>query len=236
QVVDTALDREHLRQLLSERALAHETLDPRRIQAIREEMERADARRLQPHFIASFFRAAFEHLGGTIREREPRRYQITHIPATIRSRDRQIGTGAPLPRQYERITFEKDEINVAGKARAEFVCPGHPLLDATTDVILERYRGLLKRGALLIDPADPGEDVRALCYLEHAIHDARLDRGGNRRVVSRQMQFVEILADGSVRAAGPAPYLDYRPASDDERTAVSAVLESDWIRRDLESR
>ena len=40
---------------------------------IREAMERTEARRLQPHFIASFFLAAFRQLGGTIREREPRR-------------------------------------------------------------------------------------------------------------------------------------------------------------------
>ena len=39
---------------------------PRRVQRIREEMERAEARRLQPHFIASFFLEAFALLGGTI--------------------------------------------------------------------------------------------------------------------------------------------------------------------------
>jgi hypothetical protein len=35
--------------------------------------------------------------------------------------------------------------------------PGHPLLDATMDLVLERYRDLLKRGALLVDDADDGE-------------------------------------------------------------------------------
>ncbi|MHB1167665.1 MAG: helicase-related protein [Longimicrobiales bacterium] len=236
QVLDSALDHEQLRQLLSERALARETLDPRRIQEIRDEMERADARRLQPHFIASFFRAAFEHLGGTVHEREPRRYQVKHIPAPIRSRDRQIGTGAPIPRQYERITFEKSEINVPGKPRAEFVCPGHPLLDATTDLILERYRTLLKRGAVLIDPADAGTDVRALCYLEHAIHDGRPVGDGARRVVSRQMQFVEMNASGEIRPAGHAPYLDYRPATEAELAAVAGQTAAEWLRENLESK
>jgi hypothetical protein len=45
---------------------------------------------------------------------------------------------------------------------------------------------------VLVDPTDPGEEVRALFYLEHAIQDARLDRNGRRRVVSRRLQFVEI--------------------------------------------
>ena len=58
-------------------------------------MERADARRLQPHFIASFFIEAFKLLGGTIHEREPNRYEIKHVPAVIRNRDREIGRGRP---------------------------------------------------------------------------------------------------------------------------------------------
>ncbi|MGM0490415.1 MAG: DEAD/DEAH box helicase, partial [Planctomycetota bacterium] len=70
EVVDRKFDREHLRQLIEERALAHDSMDSRDVQRIREEMERASARRLQPHFIGTFFLAAFRHLGGTIRKRE----------------------------------------------------------------------------------------------------------------------------------------------------------------------
>ena len=140
-----------------------------------------------------------------------------------------------LPR-YERITFEKALISVPGKPLAAFVCPGHPLLDATIDLVLERYRDLLKRGAILVDPHDAGEEVRILAYLEHTLQDARSDRSGNRRVVSRQMQFVELNGQGQTRMAGAAPYLDYRPLADDEHRVVPAVLEQPWFRQDLESR
>lgn len=64
QVVDNALDREHLTALLEERALSRETMDISKVMAIKEEMERAEARRLQPHYIASFFIEAFKLLGG----------------------------------------------------------------------------------------------------------------------------------------------------------------------------
>ncbi len=235
QVIDHALDYDHLRQLLEERALTHETLSAARVQQIREDMERAEARRLQPHFIASFFREAFALLGGTLREREPHRYEITHVPAVIRNRDRIIGTGEPVLTRYERITFEKDLISISGKPPASFVCPGHPLLDATIDLILERYRDLLRRGATLVDPHDRSDDVRVLFYLEHAIQDARTDRAGNRRVVSRQMQFVEIDSSGQVSDPGYAPYLDYHPLADDEHTVVDSALTAEWLRDDLES-
>src|SRR3546814_6536940 len=70
-------------------------------------MERAEAQRLQPHHVQSFFVEAFQHLGGKMKRREEGRWEITHVPVRIRERDRQIGTGAPIQKKYERICFEK---------------------------------------------------------------------------------------------------------------------------------
>ncbi|OAT81708.1 helicase-related protein [Desulfotomaculum copahuensis] len=234
QVVDRALDREHLTRLLEERALAAGSMDATRVQRIRADMERAAARRLQPHFIRSFFLEAFALLGGTIRQREPGRYEITHVPASIRQRDRLIGTGSPVLSCYERVCFEKERINMPGFPPAAFICPGHPLLDATIDLIIERYRELLKKGAVLIDPGDNGGRTRVLFYLEHAIQDGRSDQAGNRRVVSRQMQFVEMDETGRVRSAGYAPYLDYRPAKEDELALLRPALDAPWLHGELE--
>lgn len=136
EVVDHALDREHLRELVEGRALTHDSMHITRVRQIREDMERADVRRLQPHFIAAFFLEAFKLLGGTIHERETKRYEIKHVPAVIRNRDREIGRGEAVLQRYERIAFEKDLISVAGKPLAAFVCPGHPLLDATIDLVI----------------------------------------------------------------------------------------------------
>lgn len=236
QTVDNLTDRKHCQDLLEERALAKDSMDASQVQKIREDMERAEARRLQPHFIESFFLEAFKLLGGSIKEREPRRFEITHVPALIRQRDRLIGAGEPVLGKYERITFEKSLRAVPGQPLATFVCPGQPLLGATIDLILERNRDLLKRGTVLVDPDDAGDAVRALFYLEHTIQDGRTDKAGNRRVVSRQLQFVETDSTGSTRNAGYAPYLDYRPATPEERTGLTATLESQaWLKGDLES-
>jgi len=199
-------------------------------------MERAEARRLQPHFIASFFMEAFKLLGGTIREREPKRYEITHVPNLIRARDRQIGHGYPVLPKYERVCFEKELINPPGKPLASFICPGHPLLDATIDLVKERYRELLKEGAVFLDESDTSEDLKVLFYLEHAVQDARVDKFGNRRVVSRRMHFVEMDENGTVKNAGYAPYLDYRPLTEEEHALVSQELKKEWLKSDLESK
>jgi superfamily II DNA or RNA helicase len=238
QVIADAVDRPHLQDLLEERALAHDVMDASRVARVREDMERAEARRLQPHYIESFFLEAFAHLGGTIRQREPRRYEITHVPAPVRNRDRVIGTGEPVLPRYERIAFEKSLIAPPGQPLAAFICPGHPLLDATLDLTLDRHRDLLRRGAVLVDERDPGTTPRVLFYLEHAIQDASLLKNGDRRTISKQMLYVELDVTGQARHLHYAPYLDYRPLRSDEPGVdiLLACPESAWITRDLEQK
>ena len=150
-------------------------MDASRVQRIREDMERAEARRLQPHYIESFFHEAFQRLGGTAKQREPRRYEVTHVPAPVRNRDRLIGIGEPVLPRYERIAFEKSCVAPQGQPLAAFVCPGHPLLDAVIDLTLERHRDLLKRGAVLVDERDPGTR-RACCSTSNTRSRTRASR------------------------------------------------------------
>ncbi len=236
QAIQESVDRPHLQDLIEDRALAHDVMDSSRVARVREEMERAEARRLQPHYIESFFLEAFKHLGGSVRQKEPRRYEITHVPAPVRNRDRQIGTGEPVLERYERIAFAKDLIAPQGLPLAAFVCPGHSLLDAVLDLTLERHRDLLKRGTVLVDDRDPGTKPRVLFTLEHAIQDASLLPSGERRSISRQMLYVELDADGSARQLHYAPYLDYRPLDPKEPKADDLLgrRELAWITRDLE--
>jgi len=238
RVVEQALDRGHLQSLLEERALAHDAMDVSRVQRIREDMERAEARRLQPHYIESFFHAAFQRLGGTSKRREPRRYEVTHVPAAVRNRDRLIGIGESVLPRYERIAFEKSLVAPAGQPLAAFVCPGHPLLDAVIDLTLERHQDLLKRGAVLVDERDPGMQPRVLFYLEHAIQDATPTRSGERRVISKRMFYVELAADGTARHVHYAPYLDYRPLAEGDPTVESILHrpECAWVTRQMEQK
>ena len=229
QVVDNATDQERVRHLLEHQSLVSASMDVSQIMRIREEMERASARRLQPFYIKAFFLQAFEYFSGTIHERESGRYAINNVPAIIRNHAKERGFGVVSPR-YERICFEKALIHMANKSAATFICPGHPLLDATISLILLRERDTLKRGGVLVDETDPGTELRALFYLEQAIQDATPTRDGERRVISREVHFVEIDSAGTVREAGGAPYLDYRPATKDEVIQVSLLLDQDWLK------
>src|SRR5205814_1507051 len=138
------------------------------------------------------FLEAFSLLGGQIARREPGRYEITNVPAEIRARGKMLGAGIPVVPKYTRVTFEKSLVSPYGMAPAQLLAPGHPLLDALVDMILERYRPLLKQGTILVADADASENPRALVYVEHAIQNARELEDGQRQVVSMRLQFVEL--------------------------------------------
>lgn len=128
-VLDETLDQKRLQDLIEERALAHDAMDSRRLRRVRESMERAEARRLQPHYVESFFKEAFGRLGGAARQREPRRYEIARVPSAVRAAAQRRRGREPVLSRYERVVFEKEAEPPPGKPAAAFVCPGHPLLE-----------------------------------------------------------------------------------------------------------
>src|SRR5207302_8328460 len=141
EVIDASIG-QGLPELVAAQALAADVMALAEVEAVRAEMEAAAARRLQPHYIRSFFLAALERLGGRAAEREPGRFELTFVPADIRNRPGR----AALLRRYERITFDKEFITLEGKPPAEFVCPGHPLLDAVVGLITSREEPTLTQG------------------------------------------------------------------------------------------
>ena len=230
--VDGAADQGHLMRLLQRRALTNDTMPEARVEEIRLEMERAEAQRLQPCHVQSFFVEAFQHLGGRLKRREEGRWEITHVPAVIRERDRQVGAGAAVQRRYERICFEKGRIN--RQPVAAFICPGHPLLEAVISIVRERYGSLMRQGAVLIDETDLGEEPSAVVLLEHSVQDARPTATGRPHIISEKLQFATIRQDGSVIDAGTAPHLNLRPARSEEAAFFADRSTETWLRSDFE--
>src|SRR5438132_3218782 len=63
----------------------------------------------------------------------------------------------------------------------------------------------------------------------------REQSAGNRREVSRQLQFIELDANGNAHSAGYAPFLNYRPLTEEEQTYIPALRNTGWLKEDLES-
>ncbi len=230
QEIDEAVNSDHLLELLERRALVKQGMDTSKVRDLRQQMERAMARRIHPHYVHDFFLEAFRRLGGKAFPREQGRYEITHVSPQLLDRDQQIGMGVPVQPRYERICFEKE--HVGQSPRAELVSPGHPLLEACISLIWERHGEVLGQGAVLIDDNDPGADPRLLVCLEHGLQDGRRNRQGQQQLISNRLQFLEISRSGDAKTAGSAPYLDYRPLREGERELIQPLLGDGWLNQD----
>ncbi len=222
-------------ELINQEALASEVLSEADMGRLRLLMAEAAARRLQPHYVHAFFAKGLSLLGGRMVEREPDRFEVTHVPSDIRARNR--NAGKPVLRRYERICFDKSLIHVPDHPKAELVAPGHPLLDAVVQLVIDRYGQLLTQGTVLIDDSDPGTDPRILLYLDHTITDSRPGIGGSNHIVSRRFEFVTVDKNGHASPGGIAPYLDYRPAGETDMRYLNDLIAEDWLSaNDLEKR
>lgn len=237
QVIDGALETEHLREILRRNALVEQHMSIEDLYAVKEEMEKAEARKLQPYFIRAFFTEAFQNLSGEMRPRESGRFEVRHVPAAIRERDRVIGESrTPVLKKYERICFEKHLVRVLGKPMADLIHPGHPLMQTTTDLMLSAHRSKLKQGAVLVDPNDDGVEPRILFMVDHSVREAQAETNRDQpRVASRRLQFVEIDQHGNAYHAGWAPHLDLQPIDDYDLKLAQDILNAPWISTDLES-
>jgi len=234
QKVDDALDTNHIKDILARNALAADHLDSSKIFHIKEEMEKAEALKLQPFFIQSFFQEAFARQDGQLKQREPGRYEISYVPAAIRARDRVIGYGNPVLQRYQRVCFQKDKTRMDGKPMADLIAPGHSLMDASLDLIQEKYRNLLKQGTVLIDRVDEGTAPHILYIIDHTIRDGGHDKQGQQRIISRRMQFVLIDEAGTITQGGHAPYLDYEEIKQDESDIIADIFSEPWLQQNME--
>ncbi len=233
QKVDNALEADHLRAILKRNALCEDVMNSERLFAIKSDMDKAEARKLQPYFIRAFFVKAFAQLGGELRPRESGRLEITHVPAVIRERDRQISgrdraNANPVLRRYERVCFEKQFVRLADRpsaAMASLIHAGHPLMQAVTDLMLEAHRNTLKQGAVLVDATDDGIAPKVMLMVDHSVKEG----SDPSRIASRQMQFIEIDPHGVPSNAGWAPHLDLRPIEPLELKLIADVLDAPWL-------
>lgn len=222
KIIDSSLDRKKLQDLLTEHALTEDVITSETVTKIHKDIERTEIHKLQPHFVEKFFVEAFKRLGGRIYLRDNgRRYEITHVPADLRRHDKIFG-------RYERICFSKELCNLPELISAEYISPGHSLLEAVIDLVRKRYANDFEQGAIFIDDNDSSQELRILVYVESSIVTKD-------KTVSKRVDFVEVFESGKIISAGYAPYLDYRiPIAQEKEKIFADIQNADWLKNDIQ--
>ncbi|MER5601661.1 helicase-related protein [Streptomyces sp. NPDC002265] len=206
EVIDSTVG-DGLKNLLDERALASEHLSNADLRVLREAMDDARTRRLEPHDIESAFKEAFTRLGGRIVKRGPGRYEIVHVPQHVRS----AGNG-PIATKYDHVTFDLGHIQPDERTHADLLAPGHPLHDAVMAETVRQFGGALNRGTILVSAA-LGAPHLLVGVVEEIVD-------GTGESVARRFSYAYVDSNATVRPAGPAPYLDCAAAPDGAATDI----------------
>ncbi len=222
---DNVFDQGHVRKLFEEEALVPEIFDTSKINSVYLEMERAAAGRLQPFYVKAFFSRALRFFDSKLEARrdEPGRHVIKRLPIEIKYHAKEHGLGI-IENVYAEICFDKKYIDLPHLPDAELVCPGHPLLDTTIDLMLHRHQGVFRQGAILVDTSDSSNETKIIFCLESSIRDSVSDASAGKRTIMRNIHFVE--CDGEeIRETVAAPYLDCRPATNEDIAEFEASIE-----------
>jgi superfamily II DNA or RNA helicase len=197
---------------------------------LREQMA-AEENRLVPEYVEDYFLRAYRRL--TNQRLAPRLvdngrfYTLTNIPYDLRQwgQDYSFKTAYGLLfRDYKQVTFDK--YAARQQSGAEFVAPGHPLLEAVNQEILTRFSadgtaaqlgsGAKGRPAANVSPnayavfGDPeGTRTGTLWFVEGEVTD-----GGAQPAGKRVFCLYHALADGRIQTINPAVLWDYEPLDD----------------------
>jgi hypothetical protein len=189
--------------------------------------------------VERFFQRACQFLGVPLERRQDGLWRIERVPYEIRnvSRDFKQRFGTVFS-EYLHFAFDKE---AARRAGAEFVAPGHPLLEAVIEALFARAADDLRRGAVFADP--DGRLDGFLWFLEGEIRDganviagkrlfALYQPAGGREESQLQLIAPAILWDLTPGAEGPVASEELVPGRDAVTdAAVERVL--DPYREDL---
>jgi len=177
----------------------------------------AEENRLVPEYIEDYFLRAFERFDGNIKKVDDY-YRVKNVPYEIRKiaddKDFKKNYGQ-IEKKYSKITFEKE---VAKDEDYEYVSPGHPLLEAVNEKIMDEV-GRKESFSLFVD--ESGEKEGVVWFFEGKVEDGKGDIAGKKVFAVYQDK------DGDIEKINPSVLWDMKP-SDKEK------LKKDWRRMLLE--
>jgi len=158
---------------ISLEALATRHIDLTRILG---EQREAIENKLVPEYIEEFFKKTAEMLNIKMGKREDGFWRIISVPFEIRNQPYEFKIKfGEVQREYAKTSFDKEN---AFKGQAEFIAPGHPLLEAVIKTILIRYAQSATDGATFIDPEGKHDGI--IWFLEAEIRDGKNEASGKR--------------------------------------------------------
>jgi len=146
------------------------------LQKVLGETRLAKENRLVPEYIERFFHRACAFLSVSIEQRKDGLWRVPNVPYQIREVSPTFRNNfGEVFREYGKVAFDKD---TARNQQAVFVAPGHPLIEAVIERLLQSSAADLQKGAVFADP--DGKFDGLLWFVEGEIRDGANTIAGKR--------------------------------------------------------
>ena len=188
--------------------------------SLKKESLLAEENRLVPEYVEDFFLRAFKRFNGKIdriSEGDPGVFRIPYVPYELRRWSDDVNfkmTFGTIFKSYDRITFDKQYAR--HHSGVNFVAPGHPLLEAINQQILQKYTNNSSEISLFGDPE--GHRKGILWFVEGEVVDGTGEPAGKRVFCLYHPD------QGSPQIINPAILWDMEPLALDA-TSHSLVVE-----------
>jgi len=140
------------------------------------EDRKAKENRLVPEYVEQFFIRSATKLGVPFEKTKDDFYRVPSVPYELRRPSFSFRSRyGDVFREYSKIGFDKTQ---TFEKTAEFVAPGHPLLESMVDRILVSYDRDLESGSTFIDPS--GLYNGLIWFLEGEVKDGANNTAGKR--------------------------------------------------------
>jgi superfamily II DNA or RNA helicase len=183
-----------------------------------QQLHTADENRLMPEYIQDYFLRVFNRFGGNAKAVGDY-YRIESVPFELRKYNDDYSfksSYAKVLRSYSKITFDKEAARK--HADYEYIAPGHPLLEAVNQKILEEFAKRSDVVAVFGDETNTREGV--LWFIESEITDGAGDTAGKRVFCLYQD------TRGKMQRVNPAILWDLQPLKQvDVEGSLTGLLE-----------
>jgi hypothetical protein len=167
------------------------------------EERKAREQRLVPEYIEAFFHRACEFSGLPLERRQDGLWRLSRVPYKLRRQPRSFyDCHGEVQESYRRFSFYKEEARHTG---AEFVAPGHSLLEAMIEEVLGECEADLRAGAAFSDPS--GQFRGTIWFVTAEIQD------GNGAPAACRLFAVYQPTNGGFQLVHPGILWDLVPAS-----------------------
>lgn len=175
-VLEQRLDHE-LPDEVARRAASTTEFSPDDLAAIQRRLQWAKALDPQPVMVPTFARSALLRLGAEIHTVRPGTWRVPYVPEHLASEP-------GVAKSYARLHLDRANLAADDAGAADFLAPGHPLLNALTTRVLADLATSLRDGALLGDPFSANDYLLVTALVDGFPQSFRVERGGARSRVA----------------------------------------------------